>query len=159
MGDSEAAQSRSGGPLAPVQEQHAADLAATLVALSERAALSASGLPRSTIRALSAVQEGAQLSLGELRRKLGIAPATASRMCGRLEVAGLLVRKPDATDRRRVVVELTSKGRAQLRTSRAQHLRHIVTVLQMPDGDMTAFARALALLREELLRHFGTDKP
>ncbi|MGI5478796.1 MarR family winged helix-turn-helix transcriptional regulator [Streptomyces lavendofoliae] len=159
MGDSEAARPRPGEPLTPAQERHAADLAAILVALAERAALHPSDLPRSTIRALGAVQEGAQVSLGELSGSLGIAPATASRLCGRLEGAGLLVRRPDPADRRRIVLELTPQGEARLRTYRAQHLRHIATLLRLPDGDLTAFARALAVLREELLERLGAAEP
>ncbi|WP_418962821.1 MarR family winged helix-turn-helix transcriptional regulator [Streptomyces lavendofoliae] len=155
MGDSEAARPCPGEPLTPARERHAAELAAILVALAERAALHPSDLPRSTIRALGAVQEGAQVSLGELSGSLGIAPATASRLCGRLEDAGLLVRRPDPADRRRLVLELTPRGEARLRTYRAQHLRHIATLLRLPDVDLAAFAQALAALREGLLERLG----
>jgi len=59
---------------------------------------------------LHAVSLGAE-SPAELTRQLGIHPTATSRIITQLVRAGLLLRSKDAVDARRVVVNLTGKGR------------------------------------------------
>lgn len=47
----------------------------------------------------------------ELASRLGVEPPTVTKMLGRLEQAGLVVREPSPCDRRAVVVRLTAPGR------------------------------------------------
>jgi DNA-binding MarR family transcriptional regulator len=48
----------------------------------------------------------------DLAARLGVERSTATRMCTRLESAGLIERAGDTADRRAVVISLTGQGRA-----------------------------------------------
>ena len=52
------------------------------------------------------------LSPGDLARKTGVTDARIANALRALEAKGLVVRRPSATDRRRVEVTLTERGRA-----------------------------------------------
>ncbi len=159
MGDTEAAPPRTSDHTISTEEQHAAEVAAILVALTERAALRTPDMPRLTALALNAVEERDRPSLGELARALRITPATASRLCGRLEATGLLTKQTDSRDHRRLVLALTPQGRERLHTHRTQSLHAVATALRLPAGRHAPLLRALAILREELLHHLGTGEP
>jgi DNA-binding MarR family transcriptional regulator len=51
------------------------------------------------------------LTPGEIARRLGLSTPTVTRATSRMEAAGLLRREPHPTDRRMVLVRLTSRGR------------------------------------------------
>ena len=53
-----------------------------------------------------------EMSQGLLAERLGVEPATASIMVGRLAKAGLVARRSDASDGRVTKIRLTPKGRA-----------------------------------------------
>lgn len=55
------------------------------------------------------------LSTGELARRMHVEVPTAVRMAQRMEAAGLLSRRSDPGDRRRVLVSLTDAGRRAAR--------------------------------------------
>jgi DNA-binding MarR family transcriptional regulator len=55
------------------------------------------------------------LTTGELARRLHVEVPTAVRMAQRMEAAGLLHRRSDPRDRRRVLVSLTEAGRRAAR--------------------------------------------
>jgi DNA-binding MarR family transcriptional regulator len=54
----------------------------------------------------------APLPAGDLARRLGLSPASMTRLLERLESRALLVRQADVQDRRRVLVSLTETGTA-----------------------------------------------
>ncbi|MET9508036.1 MarR family transcriptional regulator [Streptomyces flavidovirens] len=101
-------------------------------------------LSPSQLRALTALagQEGANLrALGEV---LGTRPSSVSRLCDRLEAAGLLERYPSTTSRREIEVRLSRRGRAVLAESRASRAREVETVLQeMAPAKLAALAEGL----------------
>jgi DNA-binding MarR family transcriptional regulator len=69
--------------------------------------------PLGEARLLWEVGDGAEVR--ELRRRLGLDPAYASRMLRSLERAGLITVSPDATDARVRMVQLTETGRRERR--------------------------------------------
>ncbi|WP_338900060.1 MarR family transcriptional regulator [Streptomyces sp. TG1A-60] len=66
------------------------------------------------ILALRAVRRRPELNLTALAEQLGVGLPTASRLCDRLEAAGLLRRCARLGDRREVHLEVTARGRGFL---------------------------------------------
>ncbi|MER7110907.1 MarR family transcriptional regulator [Streptomyces sp. NPDC000229] len=108
--------------------------------------------PRLTLRALAAVERSATLGLAELGRALGIAPASASRLCGRLESAGLLARRSHAGDRRRARLVLTSAGAEAVEGLRAHCARTVAAALPQSAAQLKAVKEACDIARERLRR-------
>ncbi|MEU6307042.1 MarR family winged helix-turn-helix transcriptional regulator [Streptomyces chartreusis] len=67
-------------------------------------------LPPRQIRALEAIARRPTLNVTALAEHLGIGLPTASRLCDRLEAAGLLRRHVRPGDRREVRLEVTDQG-------------------------------------------------
>src|SRR5437870_1969274 len=61
----------------------------------------------SQLRALLVIERHQSITLGKLADELGAIPSSASRLCDRLEAAGLVVRRAGLADRREVSLELT----------------------------------------------------
>ncbi|NRD59014.1 MarR family transcriptional regulator [Corallococcus sp. AB018] len=59
-----------------------------------------------------ALLDGAPLSVGELGGRLDMDTGTITPLVKRLDAAGFVTRKRDPADERRVMVDLTSRGRA-----------------------------------------------
>ncbi len=124
----------------PTQQDYEAlaEFRATLrhfLAFSEEAARAAGLTPRQH-QALLAIKGSAgeePLSIGALAERLGLRHNTAVELTHRLVAAGLIVRMPDNTDRRRVLLALTQKGEtclAALSTSHLEELRNVRPVLR-----------------------------
>ncbi|MGW1774887.1 MarR family winged helix-turn-helix transcriptional regulator [Streptomyces sp. NPDC002104] len=132
-----------------------AQAATGLVDLWDRTAQSAS--PRLSglqLRALTATRHRPGITLNALAEEVGARAPATSRLCDRLEAAGLLHRRRSAGDRREVGLVLTPHGQEtidELHERRSQELRHVL-------GDMSP-DRRLCLL--EGLRAFtrATDTP
>ncbi len=76
-------------------------------------------------RVLIILNESGSMTQKELTERMGVQPGSASEVIGKLESAGLIVRKPNPTDRRTVEVELTEEGKANADAARAaRELRH-----------------------------------
>ena len=73
----------------------------------------ATGLTLSQRRTLWHLRDAGQ-SAGELADSLGLSPPSLSRLLSKLEDRGLVVRKLDLRDRRRILVELSAEGREAL---------------------------------------------
>lgn len=76
-----------------------------------------SGLTVPQVLCLSAIGNapaGTEMTVARVAEAIHLSVATASRLLDRLEEAGLLVRKRTATDRRKVIVQLTPRGRRKL---------------------------------------------
>ncbi|KAA1420078.1 MarR family transcriptional regulator [Mumia zhuanghuii] len=100
------------------------------------------------LRALA--RAGGSTRPGELAEMLGVSPRSVTSKVDAAERAGDVVRRPDPSDRRATLVELTTRGRdtlerlGRLRASGAggllEHLsvdeqRHLVALLQKVVGD------------------------
>jgi DNA-binding MarR family transcriptional regulator len=97
------------------------------LAFSEEAARQA-GLTPQHHQALLAIRGLAPeqgVTVGDLAGHLLLKPNTAVGLVDRLVQAGLLLRTPDAEDRRRVLLSLTTKANAVLRDLSATHLTEI----------------------------------
>lgn len=62
--------------------------------------------------ALLSLWESAPQSVGDLRQRLGLDSGTLTPLFKRMEAAGLVTRTRDTADERRVLIDLTAKGRA-----------------------------------------------
>ncbi|KQM81907.1 hypothetical protein ASE68_00060 [Agromyces sp. Leaf222] len=77
-------------------------------------ALAAHGLRRHHFSVLHALAEGGSVSQAELGRRLGLDRSDLHAVLGELEASALIARSPDARDRRRNSVAITTLGRARL---------------------------------------------
>ncbi|PRY18142.1 MarR family winged helix-turn-helix transcriptional regulator [Kineococcus rhizosphaerae] len=77
------------------------------------------GLPTSDANALGqvvwAAESGTPLSPAQLSRRLGMTSGATTVLLDRLERAGFVVRSRESTDRRRVTVRPSTKGREEAR--------------------------------------------
>jgi DNA-binding MarR family transcriptional regulator len=97
------------------------------------------------LRALTAVGRYGELNLSQLAEALGALPSSASRLCDRLEAAGLLTRDTGRASRRAVRLHLTPVGEALLEQARKSRQEQIAQVLTaMAPDDREALARGLA---------------
>ncbi len=71
------------------------------------------GLSGPRLRLLLAVEEAGRLRMGDLAEDLGVTARTVTTLVDALEREGLLVRLPDATDRRATLLALTEKAQTQ----------------------------------------------
>jgi DNA-binding MarR family transcriptional regulator len=102
------------------------------------------------LRALTAVGRYDELNLSQLAEALGALPSSASRLCDRLEAAGLLTRDTGRASRRAVSLRLTPEGEAllaQARTSRQEQIAQVLATMTPAARDelaagLTAFQRA-----------------
>ncbi|HZD26183.1 MAG TPA: homoprotocatechuate degradation operon regulator HpaR [Alphaproteobacteria bacterium] len=74
--------------------------------------LQAHGLSDQQWRILRALAEAGALEVHELAARCAIHPPSLSRILPRMEAAGLVERRPNAADQRRVIVSLAAEGRA-----------------------------------------------
>jgi DNA-binding MarR family transcriptional regulator len=102
------------------------------------------------LRALTAVGRYGELNLSQLAAALGALPSSASRLCDRLEAAGLLNRDTGRASRRAVSLRLTPEGEAlleQARTSRQEQIAEVLDAMtptgrqELAEG-LAAFQRA-----------------
>jgi DNA-binding MarR family transcriptional regulator len=124
---------------------------------ARRAAFAAHGLETWEFDVLTALRRQGppyQLSPGALLRATLVTSGTMTNRIDRLADAGLVVRRPDARDKRGVLVELTPAGRARVDAAFEALLareRDVLTVLAGGDQDKLA-----GLLRAVLLQ-FDAD--
>lgn len=78
-------------------------------------ALAPLGLSHAEHTVLLSIDAGEPRSQQQTGRRIGVDRTTMVALIDGLEDKGLVARRPDDADRRRNVVELTSKGRATLR--------------------------------------------
>ncbi|MQY02058.1 MarR family winged helix-turn-helix transcriptional regulator [Actinomadura macrotermitis] len=62
------------------------------------------------LRAIETIARHDRINLGGLAAELGVIPSSASRLCDRLEAAGLVVRESGPADRREIIVRLSHDG-------------------------------------------------
>lgn len=77
----------------------------------EDAAAAYVGVNRTAMRCMDVLDQAGQLTPGEIAVQTGLTSGAVTAMLDRLERLGLVQRRPDASDRRRVLVQLTDKAR------------------------------------------------
>ncbi|MFN0153625.1 MAG: MarR family winged helix-turn-helix transcriptional regulator [Gaiella sp.] len=105
------------------------------------------GINRSDGRCLDVLEQHGPLTAGELARECDLSLAAVTALVDRMENAGLMRRRRDERDRRRVLVELTA----------AAH-RHVAAIFgPLADEGMTELAamprRDLRVIRDFLRSH------
>jgi DNA-binding MarR family transcriptional regulator len=83
----------------------------------------------SQLRALVVVERHGAINLMSLADELGSIPSVTSRLCDRLQAAGLLVRAASEGDRREVMLQLSKDGRRVLRQFRRERQADLREVL------------------------------
>jgi len=86
--------------------------------------------------------EGAPRSVGELGQRLHLDSGTLTPLLKRLEQAGLVDRRRDSADERRVLIELTPQGRA-LRVKAESVPATLVQALGLPPHEIEALRNAV----------------
>jgi DNA-binding MarR family transcriptional regulator len=71
------------------------------------------GLNPTDHKVMSILERHGPLAAGEIAQRTGLATASVTALLDRLERRGFVVRRPDPTDRRRVIVEATAEGVAR----------------------------------------------
>jgi len=109
--------------------------------------LSGTGLSPSQYSALVTIDVHGPLTLGRLAKIEQVAPPTITRVVGKLEEDGLVVRQVDAHDRRIVRVEVTAEGHRRLDHSRQRRNLWLAQRLDTFDaGELADVAAALRVL-------------
>ena len=89
--------------------------------------------------------DGAPVSVGVLGARLGMDTGTITPLVKRLEASGMVSRTRDPADERRVMVDLTPRGRA-LEAEVRGITDKIKSVCQLTDADMDELRRTLEAL-------------
>jgi DNA-binding MarR family transcriptional regulator len=106
--------------------------------------------------ALASLDREGPLTLGELAAVEQIAPPSVTRIAGKLEDAGLVVRRFDRPDRRVCRLELTPEGRRHAVDNRSRRHAWLAGQLEgLPADDLATLERALEVLE----RLSGTGAP
>ncbi|MFJ6797192.1 MarR family winged helix-turn-helix transcriptional regulator [Streptomyces sp. NPDC091268] len=112
----------------------------------------------SQLRALIVIEQRAGVNLRDLGEALGSAPPSVSRLCDRLEAAGLLERSPARNSRREIELRLSRRGHAVLSEARAMRANELTKVLErMPSEQQRALAVGLAGFRRAAAAQLGLD--
>lgn len=106
-------------------------------------------VPPAQLRVLSIIAGNRHTNMSRLAEALDVVPSSASRLCDRLEAAGLLRRVPDPRDRREVRLMLTPSARRLLDQIRERRREALAQVLdRMPPGTRDDLLRSLKSFAE-----------
>ncbi|WP_328310688.1 MarR family transcriptional regulator [Streptomyces sp. NBC_00442] len=134
--------------------QQVLEAAETLIVTWNEAAQGA--LPRLSslqLQALTVARRSPGINLTGLAERVGAAPPTASRLCDRLEAAGLLERRRGTTSRREIGLILTPQGLAMLEDLAERRLAAINQVLRhVPVDQREALRSGLVAFAEATKR-------
>src|SRR4051812_24916520 len=102
-------------------------------------------VPPAQLRVLSIISDNRHTNMSRLADALDVVPSSASRLCDRLEAAGLLRRVPDPRDRREVRLVPTPAARRLLEELRERRRSAIAEVMErMSPARRADLVRALA---------------
>lgn len=102
------------------------------------------GVSATQLRALAIIERNDEMTISALAGALGTLLSSASRLCDRLEAAGLISRDTAPADRRSVAVSLSRNGRAvfvQLRERRQAEFARVLR--EMPAAAREALIEGL----------------
>ncbi|MEV6959657.1 MarR family transcriptional regulator [Streptomyces sp. NPDC051207] len=114
----------------------------------------------SQLRVLHVLEHHDGINLRTLAETLASTPPSTSRLCDRLQAAGLVERATSPSDRREVRLRLSSRGRAflaDLRTRREQELQKLVAA--MPVAQRTALLEGLEAFRAAAATQIHVEAP
>ena len=96
---------------------------------------SGAGLTSSQLSALAVIEHHGPLTLGAVAEHEGVAPPSITRVVGRLEADGLVVRHTDPDDRRVTRVTVSGRGAALLAESRRRKTAWLTSRIAALDPD------------------------
>jgi DNA-binding MarR family transcriptional regulator len=111
------------------------------------------GMPASrlTLIRLLAVGDSKELGVMEIARQLGVNAAAVTRQVQEMEKEGLIVRRPDRKDKRRIYIKLSRKGRSLFeRLHDRNHRFERSLVSKIAPEELRIAAEVLATIREAL---------
>jgi DNA-binding MarR family transcriptional regulator len=124
------------------------------ILLSEAIARRA-GLSSADLEVLGALEQHGPLSAGQLAERTGLSPAAVTGLIDRLERAGVAARRPDAKDRRRVLVEV-GPGAAQVAELYRALEQDALRILRRREPDeLAVIADYLRDMRELGVKHMA----
>ena len=107
------------------------------------------GLSLPQLRILFRVRSRPGIDLGGLAAELSISASAASQQVEKLVERGMLLRRPDPNDRRRLSLELTERGRLATRAvSTAAHAYLQRLLDNLSDDELTELHRVLSHILE-----------
>lgn len=96
-------------------------------------------------------EEGRQIAAGEISRQLNMTTSRIAAVLGSLQKKGFITRETDSEDKRRVLVELTQRGRDFRAERKADALRHMQQMLmRLGEDDAREFVRLMKRMSEIL---------
>jgi DNA-binding MarR family transcriptional regulator len=99
-------------------------------------------------------------ALASLSRRLLVTAGNLTGLVDRAERDGVVVRRPDAADRRVARVHLTPKGRALIGELMPEHARHVREMLgSLTGAERRDLRRLLGRLRDGLITTHGSVEP
>lgn len=115
-------------------------------------------LPGGELRALIALRPGSPTPIGELAAKLNLDLGQLSRQVATLVAAGLVLREPDPSDRRRMLVGLTDQGTQLVYRWRRGWVRDYLTpVWDLTAEELDALAEWLTHVADRLAEALGAE--
>ncbi|GGS08890.1 hypothetical protein GCM10010269_54920 [Streptomyces humidus] len=116
-------------------------------------------LPARQLLALRTVRHRPELNLTALAERLDVGLPTASRLCDRLEAAGLLERAVHPRNRREVRLVLTAYGKRVLADVGERRVRRLAAVFEgMSPAQRAALERGLFAFHQAQARSPGTGR-
>lgn len=147
------APSTSTTPVAtPTDAGLAAGLRMVVMRLSRRLRQQAEGdVTASQLSALATVERLGPMTLGELAAAEQVQPPSMTRIVGRLDEHGFVIREPDANDRRIARVRISEQGRRYLARSRTLRNAYLAARLRKFDPEERALLEQALPLLERLV--------
>lgn len=145
-------QPKAGGRDMAVEEMLCFDLYSTHHAVGQvyKPLLAPLGLTYPQYLVMLILWEGDKLTVGAISQRLHLESSTLTPLIKRLETQGLVTRKRDRTDERKVRVMLTDKGAAMRQAAR--HIPDcIMKAFGLPLADLIKLHETLATVRAALL--------
>ncbi|MFE7928613.1 MarR family winged helix-turn-helix transcriptional regulator [Streptomyces sp. NPDC057456] len=117
-------------------------------------------LPARQLLALRTVRSRPELNMTALAEQLGVGLPTASRLCDRLEAAGLLERTVQPSNRREVQLVVTGYGRRLLTDVAERRVRRLASVFEaMSPAQRTALEVGLFGFHQAHTSIQGSEEP
>ena len=116
------------------------------------------GISAPRLSVLSVLVFAGPKRIGELAAAEQVEPPTMSRLVDGLEDDGYVLRGPDPSDARAVIVSATEAGSAALIEGRDRRVRAFVSLLAaLPQRDLAALGRGVEVLERTLAPPEGVD--
>lgn len=113
----------------------------------------------SQLKLLFVLENGDGVNLRNATERLGSTAPSTSRLCDRLEAAGLINRTPSPSSRRELRLWLTDEGRSFLQDLRNRREKELHTVIsRMPPKDRAMLLEGLTSFQEAAAQDGGAEK-